>query len=493
MAMHGHLINRIFCDIINKRKFFRIYLKQNGVKKKLPVPVRNKYKKFWNLGSREQNTEYFDVNGDGELIVKEGDFQYNVYDLARKFGGAVKIFMPFVLKERLDNLMKTASFSMKKIGYRAKFSYHYPMKVNQQKAVLLAVISSGADLEVASDNDLWIVNKLWEDEGLNRKIRVICNGPKTDSYIAMIKKMRKKGLFIVPVIEDMNELGLLKDFNGELGIRINLLSKVKSHWDKKIDRFGLLLNEILRIGKIRNLKMLHYHIGSQIEKEEDIYTALKEAFNAYKKIRVNNPGLDTINMGGGFAIPYEKKKLYDVKPVVNRIFKTLRDLSAEAGIPHPNVIVEWGRFIAAPSQMTVYKVIARKDIPKGVAKKWYIVDGSFINDLLDTLAIHQKWHVVPVNNMNAKKHDRVWLAGLSCDSDDRYVASEGYCLLPSLDLLKKGESQYLAVLDTGAYQEAFTSHHCLLSSPAKILLRRGNVKILRRRETSAEVGKIFGW
>jgi cell division protein ZapA (FtsZ GTPase activity inhibitor) len=64
---------------------------------------------------------------------------------------------------------------------------------------------------------------------------------------------------------------------------------VKSHWDKKIDRFGLMLDEILELGRIRNLKILHYHIGSQIEVENDIIVALREAFTAYQKIREVNP------------------------------------------------------------------------------------------------------------------------------------------------------------------------------------------------------------
>lgn len=367
------------------------------------------------------------------------------------------------------------------------------MKVNQNKEFMLPLVSEGAHLEVASANDLWIVKKLWESENFHAKIRVLCNGPKTEQYIALIKKLREKGLTIIPIIEDIEELKLFKGFNGDLGIRINLLSKVKSHWDKKIDRFGLLLEEILELGRIRNLKILHYHIGSQITVENDIIVALREAFEAYKKIREINPTLDTINIGGGFAIPYEKKRMYSVESVVYRIFKTLKDLSGKAGIPDPNVIVEWGRYITAPTQITVFKIIASKEIPKGTAKKWYVIDGSFMNDLLDTWAIHQKWHIVPANDMNAKRRHRVWLAGLSCDSDDKYTASDGYVLLPALEDLQPNEDLYIAVFDTGAYQDAFASHHCLLSSPAKIVLQNGLVTVARKRETAEDVGKLFGW
>ena len=140
----------------------------------------------------------------------------------------------------------------------------------------------------------------------------------------------------------------------------------------------------------------------------------------------------------------------------------------------------------------MYKIIAHKDISKGVAKQWYIIDGSFMNDLLDTWAIHQKWHIVPVNHMQAKRQ-RVWLARMSCDSDDKYTDKDGYVLLPKTSDLEEGEDLYLAVFDTGAYQDAFSSHHCLLSSPTKIVLQDGESWVARKRESAEVVGKMFGW
>ncbi|MDD4901249.1 MAG: hypothetical protein PHS62_04045, partial [Patescibacteria group bacterium] len=127
------------------------------------------------------------------------------------------------------------------------------------------------------------------------------------------------------------------------------------------------------------------------------------------------------------------------------------------------------------------------------AKKWYVIDGSFMNDLIDTWAIHQKWHIVPVNNMMAEKLTPVWLAGASCDSDDCYTAGGTYISLPQLEDVKEGDYQYIALFDSGAYQDALASHHCLLSSPAKVIAQNGILTIARRRETPDDVGKMFGW
>lgn len=455
--------------------------------------MRN-YKKFWKLGRKDFNTEYFDINADGEFVIREGNYQYNVYDLAHKFGSSIEIFLPSILEERLRHLQSVFAASIKRAGYKGKFTYHYPMKVNQSKEFVLPLVAEGAHLEVGSGNELWLVKKLWEGENFHSKIRVVCNGPKTASYIQLIEQLRNNGLGIVPIVEDIDELELLKDYKGELGVRVNLRSKVKAHWDKKVDRFGLTAEEILDLGKVRNLKILHYHISSQIETGKDILVVLREAFETYVKLREKNPTLDTLDIGGGFAVPYEKKEIYSAESIVRKIIATLKLLCENAGVPHPNIIAEWGRYVVAPAQLTVFRIVTSKPTYNGTtAKQWYVIDGSFMNDLLDTWAIHQKWHIIPVNNMRAEKKHRVWLVGLTCDSDDKYTASDGYLLLPRLEDMPAGEDLYIAVLDTGAYQEAFFAHHCLLSSPAKIVLQNGIVTVARKRECPEDVAKLFGW
>jgi arginine decarboxylase len=167
----------------------------------------------------------------------------------------------------------------------------------------------------------------------------------------------------------------------------------------------------------------------------------------------------------------------------------LKNLSDKAGIRHPNLAVEWGRYIVAPSQVTIYKVLFEKNITAANAKAWYVIDGSFMNDLKDTWAIHQKWHVIPANNMNAALKP-VWFAGSTCDSDDKYTEGGNYILMPKLH---ENQDQLVAIFDTGAYQDGLASHHCLLSAPMKIIAKDGLVKIARKRENGDSVGKLFGW
>ncbi len=452
---------------------------------------KNGFKKFWRLGLEDFNTGNFTIGPDGELIVREGNFQYNIFDIVKKYGTSTEIVFPTIIENRVRDLIETFNAYIKVLSYKGKFFYHYAMKVNQNKEFVLPAVAEGANLDVASANELYLVKKMIEQDKFNAKIRVICNGPKTPKYMELIEELKSKGLIVIPIIEDHVELERMLKFKGEVGIRVNLNVKVDSHWDKRYNRYGFTESELLSLGKIRNLSVLHYHISSQIEKTEGFVAPLKRALDLYAKLREKNPGLDTLDLGGGAAVPYEKKKpIYSGKNLIQNIVKTAKNHCDKLGVKHPDLIVEWGRYVAAPAQITIYKILAEKTVDNKGKNKWYVIDGSFMNDLIDTWAIHQKWHVTPVNYMNAKKLEKVWLAGSSCDSDDKYTAGGSYILLPKLS---DCDELYIALYDTGAYQDSLASHHCLLSSPAKLIAQNGEIKVARRREQPEEVGKQFGW
>ena len=451
-------------------------------------------KKLWKIGAKEFNTQYFDFNKDGDLIIKEGHNVYNVRYLADKMGTSLEILMPFVIEERLEDLLDTAQALSKKTGYKGKFLYHFPMKVNQNKEAIMAIVGEGAHLETSSYNDLYLIKKMLEQESFNPNIRILCNGPKTDKYMNLIDELQHKGTKIFPIIEGPNELKLLQHSKYDVGIRIDMPVKAQSIWNKPIDRFGFSAKDILAMGKFKNLKILHYHIGSQIEKLSDVIIPVKYALDVYFKLKEKNPSLDTLDMGGGMPIPYERTKSYPVDKLLEKIFELVKKESEKHGVPHPNIICEWGRYIAAPAQINIPKVIDTKKIQskKAAADKWYVIDGSFMNDLCDTWAIKQNWAIVPVNSSTDRHLAEVWLAGSTCDSDDVYNGTKGSISLPDYEM-DEGKPMYVAVLDTGAYEDALVMHHCLLSSPLKIMVENGHVVVARKRESPEEVGKAFGW
>ena len=452
---------------------------------------KNNFRRFWKLGMEEWNTANFDISTGGELMVREGNFQYNLYDVIKKYGTSTEILFPAIIENRVRDLIDTFNAYIKILSYKGKFFYHYAMKVNQNREFVLPAVAEGANLEVASFNELFLVKRMIEQDKFNTKIRVVCNGPKTEKYLSLIEELKGKGLIVIPIIESYAELERLKTFKGAVGIRVNLDVKVESHWDKKFNQFGFTEAELLEIGKVKNLVILHYHISSQIDKLEGLIKPFRRALDMYQKMRVKNPGLDTIDIGGGAGVPYAKnKRFYTNKNLINNIIRTAMLFCQKNNVKPPDIIAEWTRYIVAPAQVTIYKVMGEKVVENRSDKKWYVLDGSFMNDLTDTWSIHQKWHVVPVNCLDSRKFENVWLSGSSCDSDDRYTAGGSYVLLPRL--ADCGEL-YVAIFDTGAYQDSLASHHCLLSSPAKLIALNGEIKVTKKRETPEEIGKLFGW
>ncbi|OGL73858.1 hypothetical protein A3C96_02365 [Candidatus Uhrbacteria bacterium RIFCSPHIGHO2_02_FULL_60_10] len=452
--------------------------------------MKRNFKRIWKLGQEEHNTQHLDASAKGELVVKEGYYQYPIRELLRKYGSPLEIVFPYIVEQRLRHLQGLFDAYIKLNDYKGRFFYHYPMKVNQGKEIVLSLVSEGANLETSSANELWIVKRLHEQGKVTPRLRVLCNGPKTLKYLNLIDELDRKGLMVTPVIEEEHELAFFRRYKGEVGIRVNLQVKINSHWDKKFNRFGFQEDDLLKMGRIRNLGVLSYHISSQIEKLEGLTAPIRRAVQLYAKMREQNPQLDTINIGGGAAVPYEKRRMYTPKAAVGLVVKTFKRAAAQLGVREPNIICEWGRYAVAPAQMTVFQVLSEKTVTNGHSKKWYTVDGSFITDLPDTWGIHQKWQIVPVNNLHSRRLQKVWLAGSTCDSDDKYTAGGGHVLLPKLE---EGEDLYVAVLDTGAYQDSLANRHCLLSRPVKLIAQNGDVTVVRKRESSEEVGRKFGW
>jgi arginine decarboxylase len=460
--------------------------KKNGKKK-------NNFKKLWKLGLPEYNTESFDINTKGDLVVKEGYYQYNIHDIVKKYGTPTEIFFPHILEGRLRDLIDLFRAYIKILGYKGKFFYHYVMKVNQNKDFVLPAIAEGAHIEVSSANELWLVKRMLEQEKFNRKIRVTCNGPKTEGYIKLIHELKGKGLIVVPIIENHEELEQLRKFKGEVGVRVNLDIKVDARWDKKFNHFGFSEDDLYNLGKIRNLSILHYHISTQIEKVEGFVRPLKKAIQLYADLRKKYPSLDTINFGGGMGIPFEKsKKFYTAKSVVHQIVKTAMNESDKLKVKHPNLVSEWGSYVVAPAQISVFKVLAEKPIFGKSGTKWYFLDGSFISHLTDTWSVRRlKWQITPANQLNTRRLQKVWLAGSTCDSDDRYNAGGSYLMLPKFT--EDVEEMYITVFDTGQYQSSLSNHHCLLSNPARVVCQNGEIKVSKKRETPEDVGRQFGW
>lgn len=114
------------------------------MKPKSSIDSKKKIKNLWNLGIEEVHTENFDISKHDTLVVKEGNYQYDIFDIIKKFGTPTEIFFPTVVEDRVRDLIDTFSAYIKILNYKGKFFYHYPMKVNQNKEFVLPAIAEGA-------------------------------------------------------------------------------------------------------------------------------------------------------------------------------------------------------------------------------------------------------------------------------------------------------------------------------------------------------------
>jgi arginine decarboxylase len=441
----------------------------------------------WKLGEKRYNTADFDVSRDGDLVIRVGAKEVSVPKLAERYGSPLELFFPDILKERVRAVIQGFDKHIRKERYAGTFTYHYPMKVNQRKEFVLAALAAGASIETSSANELALLHSL----RIKKSLRILCNGPKTDEYMSLVGKMHREGYAITPIIEDEHELAALARYPGPVGIRADLSVKIHSHWDKQFNRFGFREDDLRALPPIPNLSLLSYHLSSQIESEESFARPIRQAIRLFADLKAKNPKLHTLNIGGGAGVPYIKEPFYTTDELIGTIVRAAKAEAKRVRIPEPDLICEWGRHVAAPAQMTVFKIIGAKSVAKGLDRRWYVIDGSFIANLPDTWSLHQRWHVIPANRMNVRASVPVWLAGSSCDSDDEYIPASGEHI--SMPPLRADEDLYVAVLDTGAYQDSLASYHCLLSHPARISVSRAGIKRISSKQSALAVAHSFGW
>ncbi|MBU6323185.1 hypothetical protein KGQ55_00675 [Patescibacteria group bacterium] len=443
----------------------------------------------WSLGDGSVNTERYSPSLAGTLLVNDGTAVHDVAELVARYGSPLEIFIPDTLSTRVRAVRDAFDAEIRAAGYRGSFAYHYPMKVNQRKEFVMTAVRAGANLETSSRNELALLKRAFDDGTLPNSVRVLCNGPKTEAYLALALEMHREGRSVTPIIESEEELRALETYDGPVGVRADMKLKISSHWDKKHNRFGLPEDQLLSLPAIPNLTIVSYHISSQIESLDEVVKPVEHIVQVYAALHKRNPGLTTVNIGGGAGIPYKKKPLYSIEELAAGVVHACASAAKANAVEQPNIICEWGRFMAAPAQLTVFKIIGAKRIVDAPAKAWYIIDGSFITDLPDTWSIHQRWHFVPVNGLGSAGQTPVWFAGSSCDSDDEYVPDEGAIMMPPLS----DSALYVAALDTGAYQDSLSSRHCLLSHPRRIALAGGHVSEHDAPDTPVSIGALFGW
>ena len=339
---------------------------------------------------------YFGINYEGNVVVRpdqkigcEIDLLEVVQGLkARDLTTPLVVRFSGILANRLRHLHDAFARAITENEYENHYAAVFPIKVNQQRLVVEEVYRYGAEfgfgLEAGSKPELLAVMAMTE----NAPDRlIVCNGFKDDSYIETAMLATKLGRTIIPVVENFSELSLIlkhaKHLNvrPSIGVRVKLASEGSGRWRNSTgekSKFGLFITEILEVVEVLKnnnmldcLKLVHCHPGSQIQDIRRIKDAITELAHVYAELKLLGAGLEYIDVGGGLGVDYDgsgtnydSSMNYSLEEYANDIIYRVASVCNTRKIPHPIIISESGRAIAAHHSVLIFNVLGTSVLDK---------------------------------------------------------------------------------------------------------------------------------
>ena len=338
--------------------------------------------------------DYFSINAEGNVTVcpkQDGPSidlrklmdELQLHDVA----APVLLRFPDILHNRIAKISNCFDIAAKEYDYKAKSYVVYPIKVNQMRPVVEELVSHGSQynvgLEAGSKPELHAVLSM----NLDANCMIVCNGYKDESYIELALLAHKMGRKIFIVVEKMMELHTIAALSKRMGIRPNIGIRIKlassgsGKWEESggdVSKFGLNSSELLEALDLLNreglqdcLKLIHFHIGSQVTNIRRIKVALKEATQFYVQLQRLGYNIHFVDIGGGLGVNYDGTHSsvsgnsinYSIQEYVNDAIYSLVDICKKNQLPQPNLIVESGRSLTAHHSVLVFEVLAKTKLP----------------------------------------------------------------------------------------------------------------------------------
>lgn len=346
--------------------------------------------RLYNIGHWGEG--YFSVNADGHVEVSPRRDSSRSIDLHELVGSLdekglslpVLLRFPDILADRIDVLCEAFAVAIAQAEYRGGYTAVYPIKVNQQGSVVQEIVRHGGGrvgLEAGSKPELMAVLGLAPSGGV-----IVCNGYKDRAYIRLALIGRRLGHRVYIVVEKLSELDLVLEEADKLqaepllGLRVRLSSTSAGKWvdsGGQKSKFGLSASQIIEAvdhlrsaGRLETLRMLHYHLGSQVANVQDIQRAMREAGRYYRELHRLGAQIDCVDVGGGLAVDYEGTRSrsdcsmnYSMQEYAHNVVRTLQDVCLEAELPEPDIISESGRALTAHHAVLVTEVVDKEGVP----------------------------------------------------------------------------------------------------------------------------------
>jgi arginine decarboxylase len=340
---------------------------------------------------------YFSVNARGHVIVQPRGDRGGSLDLVelvqglqgRNLGLPLLIRFDDILEDRLERLHAAFERAIAQYGYGGRYQGVFPVKCNQQRHVVEELATSGRrwhfGLEAGSKAELLIALSLIDDP----EALLICNGYKDQRYIETAILARRLGRQPVVVIEQPDEVERIIKASRELGaapfigIRAKLSSRSTGRWGSSVGeraKFGLAIPDVLatvealrEAGLLADLRLLHFHVGSQINDIAVLKDALQEAGQVYVELTKLGAPMGYLDVGGGLGIDYDGSRTataastnYSLQNYANDVVATVRECCQPHGVPVPTLVSESGRAIASHFSVLVFDVLGTGRVPDAI-------------------------------------------------------------------------------------------------------------------------------
>ena len=373
---------------------------------------------------------YFSVNEKGHIVVtpRQGCAPVDLKDVidelqVRDISAPMLLRFPDILDNRIEKISNCFRLAAEQYNYSAQNYMIYPIKVNQMRQVVEEIVTYGKKfnigLEAGSKPELHAVL----GTNVDADALIICNGYKDEAYIELALLAQKMGRKIYLVVEKLNELRMIADISRRLkvrpniGIRIKLSSTGSGKWSESggdQSKFGLNSSELLEAIDILErrdlkdyLKLIHFHIGSQINKIRVIKNALREATQFYVQLSKLGFGIEFIDIGGGLGVDYdgtrssssESSMNYSIQEYANDAISSVVDVCVKNNLPQPNIITESGRSLTAHHSVLIFEVLETTSLPEWRDNEELDPDAHELArelydiwDRLDQNRLFESWH-----------------------------------------------------------------------------------------------------
>lgn len=455
-------------------------------------------------------TKYFDLISQTyefpqeEFKVEDDELYFHdvpLMDIIKQYGTPLKITYLPKISQNIQRARRWFNVAIAKSDYQGDYHYCYCTKSSHFEFVMSEVLKNYVHVETSSAFDLNIIEVLTENGQFDKENYIICNGFKKQQYIDNICNLLGSGFSnIIPVLDSKHELELLdKNINTKCKLGIRIASEEEPRFEFYTSRLGIRYNDIVPFyeNKIKNnskfeLKMLHFFINTGIKDTSYYWNELSKCVSLYCDLKKICPELDSLNIGGGFPIKNSLSFEYDYEYMSEEIVSQIKQICDREGVREPNIFTEFGSYTVGEASAVLYSIVQQKR--QNDRELWNMIDSSFMTTVPDSWAINQQFIILAVNNWD-REYERVFLGGVTCDSQDYYNSEahlnavflpkiyktddskddeEAYHSVNAND--EEGDPQYIGLFHTGAYQESIGGYggiqHCLTPAPKHIIIYR---------------------